>query len=98
MISKLRLPTFSSINKTQTLLAAFALTPLWLCICKLIEQCVYLNNRNNPGAGFRGTTAGCLVTHTSVMAAKQGLLLQEPNVHDSKFSKELSKKFSHDPR
>lgn len=46
-------------TKLKTLLSAFPLTPLWLCICKLIEQCVYLNDRNNPGPGFRGITAGC---------------------------------------
>lgn len=47
---------------------------------------------------LEGPQQAVLVTHASVMAAKQGLLLQEPNVHDSKFSKELSKRFSHDPR
>lgn len=80
-------------TKLKTLLSAFPLTPLWLCICKLIEQCVYLNDRNNPGPGFRGITQqAVLATHSSVMAAQQGPLLQEPNVHDSKFSKELSKR------
>lgn len=41
---------------------------------------------------LEGSQQAVLATHTSVMAAQQGPLLQEPNVHDSKFSKELSKR------
>ena len=47
---------------------------------------------------LEGPQQAVLVTHASIMAAKQGLLLQEPDVYTSKFSKKLSKKFSHDPR